>query len=155
ESRETIEDGNAPLAVNVELLDQLKTDDEVPLVLRVKSKRAEASNVNVRAVLPALIASTGALIAVENAKGDRLLVPQISTGENGETVLDFSDRLEPGAENRYSIRVRFLPAPRSDTQFMATVTEGGGAATIQSTTTFHLEDGAVKARGTIQTTKAA
>jgi hypothetical protein len=153
-SDETIEDGNGPLFVNIELADQLKTEAETPFTLRVRSNRTEARNVNVRVALPASINPAGTLIEVEDGKGSRPLAARFSAGENGETQLDFSDRLEPGADNRYGLKVRFLYAPEADLQINATVAEEGGEAAIRSTTFFRMENGNVNARGTLKASKA-
>jgi hypothetical protein len=154
ESNETIEDGSGPLFVKIELADQLKTEAETPFTLRVRSNRTEAQNVNVRVALPTLINSAGTLIEVEDGKGSRLLAARFSAGENGETLLDFNDRLEPGADNRYSLNVRFLYAPKADLQINATVAEEGGEAAIRSTTFFRMENGNVNARGTFKASRA-
>jgi len=154
-SGKAIDDGIAPLAVDVELADQLKADAETAYTVLLKSNRAEPSEVNVRIALPALITPGGALIEVKDAAGERQLAPQFSAGENGETLLDFSDRLEPGAENRYSLNLRFPYAPKAEAQINVTAVEADGKTSINSATSLHLENGAVKVRGTFQASKVA
>jgi hypothetical protein len=154
ESGATMEGGKGPLFVNIELADQLKTEAETPFTLRVRSNRTEARNVDVRVALPRLINPAGTLIDVEDDNGSRQLGARFSVGESGETLLDFSDRLEPGADNRYSLNVRFLHTPQADLQINATVAEEAGEAEIKSTTFFRMENGDVNARGTFKAFKA-
>jgi hypothetical protein len=153
-SSQTIVDREAPLALGVELADEIKADAETNYALLVKSNRSEATNVNVQVELPALVTLADTVVEVMDANGNRLLTPQITSGEGGQALLSFNDRLEAGAENRYRLNVRFLYAPQADLQISATVVEESGEAAIESTTFFQVEDGAVKARGTFQATKA-
>jgi hypothetical protein len=154
ERGEMIADSVALLAVNVETENEIKADTETAYVLRVKSNCTEAMSVNLQVELPTLVTLADALIEVVDANGQRLLGPQFSAGEGGELRLSFSDRLEAGAQHRYRLSLRFRYAPQADLQIKARVAKEGGAAEIKSTTFFHLEDGAVKARGTFQATKA-
>jgi PLAT/LH2 domain len=155
ESGAAMEDGKGPLVVNIEVADQFKAEAETPFTLRVRSNRAEARNVNVRVTLPMLINPASTLIDVEDDKGSRQLGARFSVGENGWTLLDFSDRLEPGADNRYSLKVRFLHAPAAVLPINAAIAEESGEAEIKSTTFFRMENGDVNARATFKASKAA
>jgi hypothetical protein len=153
-SSQKIADGEAPLALGVETADEITTDAETAYALLVKSNRSEAAEVNVQVELPALVTLDNTVIEVVDGNGQRLLTPQVMAGENGQALLSFNDRLEAGAENRYRLSLRFQYAPQAELQIKATVTEEGGEAAIKSTTFFQVEEGAVKARGTFQGTKA-
>ncbi len=112
-------DEAAPLTVNVALADEIKANDETTYTLQVKSNREAATNAEIEIALPQLMNVSDATVEVEDAQGKRHISLQPTTGAQGESVLRFNDRLAPGDEQRYSLRVRFLTGTQADLQLTA------------------------------------
>jgi hypothetical protein len=158
EQSQSIADGAGPLELDINSAKQIKADEATACTLLVKSNSGESSNLSVQVELPALIALADTVVEAVDAGGKRLLTPQITAGENGRALLSFSDRLVAGAENRYSLSLRFKYAPEADLRINVTAADEGGTAATRSATFFRMEDGVARARGTFQaakTTKAA
>jgi hypothetical protein len=152
EANEIVEDGTAPLTLAVETPASFGTDNATPYTLVVKSQREEPSRINVRIALPAGVNVNDGLIEIEDANGNRTLATGYATGEPGETVLTFQDYIAPGAEQRYRLHFRFLSGLAEELKLTAVVSDESGIE-LNSRTYFHLKEGAVKQRGTFQTTK--
>lgn len=154
EEGQSIADGAGPLELNINSAEEVKTDEATAYTLLVKSNSGEALKVNVQVELPTLIALADAVVEAGDAGGKRMLMPQITTGENGRVLLSFDDRLEAGAVNRYSLSLQFRYAPEADLRIDAMAADEGGGSAIRSATHFRMEDGVAKARGTFQAAKA-
>ncbi len=154
EISDAIVNGDAPLAINAEIANEIHVDAATHYTLMVKLNRDEPTNVAVQIELPALVTLADTLIVAIDANGKRPLASQITAGNYGGVRLNFTDRLSAGAENQYRLSIRFSSAPKSVLQINAAVSEEGGQASINSATFFQPENGAVKERGAFQASKA-